>query len=73
MIYLLSELYKVSSRGKKMTALEALELIFDHDSEIDEDVSEDEDHLGVNFESGDSDYEPNEETVTHIPPSKTFT
>lgn len=56
-----------------MTALEALELIFDHDSEIDEDVSEDEDHLGVNFESGDSDYEPNEETVTHIPPSKTFT
>ncbi|XP_028681576.2 piggyBac transposable element-derived protein 4-like [Erpetoichthys calabaricus] len=63
----------MSSRSKQVTALEALGLIFDHDSKIEEDVSEDEDHLEVNSESNDSDYEPYEETANNIPPSKTFT
>ena len=63
----------MSSRSKRLTALEARELISDHDNEIEENVSEDEDHLKVNSESDESDYEPNEETVIYIPLSKTFT
>ena len=63
----------MSSRSKKLTALEALKLIFDNDSEIEEEVSEDEDHIEVNSESDDSDNELNEETDIHIPPSKTYT
>jgi len=50
----------MSSRKKKVTALEALELIFVHDSEIEEDVSQDEDGIEVNSESDDSDYETND-------------
>lgn len=41
--------------------------IFDHDSEIEEDVSEDEDVLEVNSESDD---EENEETAIPIPYKK---
>lgn len=44
-----------------------------HDSEIEEDVSEEEDHHEVNSESDDSDYETNEETAIHSPQNKTFT
>lgn len=55
-----------------MTSGEALELIFDHDSEIEEDVSKDEDHVDVNSKSDDCDYEPNEEAAIHIPPRKAF-
>lgn len=63
----------MSSINKQMTAHKALELIFDHNNEIKEDVSEDEDHLEANSVSDDSDYEPNEEASIHIPPSKAFT
>ena len=68
-----SELYKMSSRSKMMTHQRALEFIFDHDSEIEEDVSEDEDHLELNSDSNDSDFEPDEGIAIPIPPSKTFT
>lgn len=45
----------MSSRSKLVRAPVALELIFDYDSEIQEDVSEYEEHLKVNSESDDSD------------------
>ena len=62
----------MSSRNKKVTALEALELIFDHDSEIEEVVSEYEDSIEANSEFDDSDYETNDENAIYITPSKTF-
>lgn len=63
----------MSSKNKNMTALEALELIFDHDSEIEEDVSEAGNSIEVNSESEDSDCEPKDGNASHISPSKTFT
>lgn len=54
-----------------MTAQEAMGLLFDCDSEIEEDVSEAEDSIKVDSES-DSSYEPNGEIANHISPSKTF-
>ncbi|XP_027874871.1 piggyBac transposable element-derived protein 4-like [Xiphophorus couchianus] len=62
----------MSSRKKKMTALEALELLVDHDSEIEEEVSEAEDSIEVNSESDDSDYEAIDENDVHVSRSKTF-
>ena len=62
----------MSSRSKRMTVQEALEVIIDHDSEMEEDVSEDEDHLELNSDSNDSDFEPDEGIAIPIPPSKTF-
>ncbi len=67
-----ADLYKMSSRSKMMTVQKALEVIFDHDSEIEEDVSEDEDYLELNSDSNDSDFEPDEGIAIPIPPSKTF-
>ncbi|XP_060786554.1 piggyBac transposable element-derived protein 3-like [Neoarius graeffei] len=56
-----------------MTDLEALKLILDHDSEVEENISEDEDHVDVNSESDDSDSEPCKETTMNISQRKTFT
>ncbi|XP_029907418.1 piggyBac transposable element-derived protein 4-like [Myripristis murdjan] len=55
-----------------MTVQEALEVIIDHDSEIEEDVSEDEDHLEINSDSNDSDFEPDVGIAIPIPPSETY-
>ena len=44
----------MSNKNKRMTALEALEYLLDHNSGIEEDVPEDKDHLEVN-----SDYNGN--------------
>ncbi|XP_076608401.1 LOW QUALITY PROTEIN: uncharacterized protein LOC143333911 [Chaetodon auriga] len=60
------------SRSKNITVQEALEVILDRDSEIEEDVSEDEDYLELNSDSNDSDFEPDEGNTIPIPPSKTF-
>ena len=61
----------MSSRNRKVTSLEALELILDHEDK-EEDVSEDGDSTEVSSESDDSDYEPNDENAIHSPPNKTF-
>lgn len=50
----------MSSRSKKFTVQEALEIIFDADSEIEEGVSEDEDYIKQNTESINLDFEPHE-------------
>lgn len=70
----LSEFYKISSRSKQLTALEALELNCDYRGRdlSEENTSEVESYLEVNSESDDFDYEPNEETAIHIPQSKTI-
>ncbi|CAL8237614.1 unnamed protein product [Boreogadus saida] len=49
----------MSRRSKLMTVQEARDFT-DHDSEIEEDVSEDEDHLELNSDSNESDFEPDE-------------
>ena len=67
-----ADLYKMSSRSKWMTVQEARAFITDHDSEIEEDVSEDEDDLELNSDSNESDFEPDEGIAIPIPPSKTF-
>ena len=64
--------YKMSSRSKWLTVQEARDFITDHDSEIEEDVSEDEDDLELNSDSNESDFEPDEGIAIPIPPSKTF-
>lgn len=43
-----------------MAALEALELILEHDSEVEDNMSETEDHAEINSASDDSDYEPDQ-------------
>lgn len=53
-------------------AMAALEFILDHDSEVEEDVSEAEDHVEVNSASDDSDYEPDQEITIPAPPTKTL-
>ncbi|CAL8339127.1 unnamed protein product [Arctogadus glacialis] len=50
-----ADLYKMSSRSKWMTVQEARDFITDHDSEIEEEVSEDEDDLELNSDSNRSD------------------
>ena len=67
-----ADLYKMSSRSKWMTVQEARAFITDHDSEIEEDVSEDKDDLEPNSDSNESDFEPDEGIAIPIPPSKTF-
>lgn len=62
------DLREMSSINKQMTAL----FSFDRDSEIEEDMSETEDHLEVNSESEDSNYETNEEAAIYIHPKKAF-
>lgn len=66
------DLFKMSSRSKRFTVQEALEIIFDRDSEVEEDVSEDEDHSELNSDSHDSDSESDEEIAIPLPPSQTF-
>ena len=55
-----------------MTVQQARDFVIDHDSEIEEEVSEDEDDLELNSDSNDSDFEPDEGIAIPIPPSKTF-
>lgn len=61
----------MSSRSKKFTA-QALEIIFNADSDMEEDVSEDEDNIELNSKSNDSDFEPEEGIDVPVPPSQTF-
>ena len=67
-----TDLYKMSSRNRWMTVQQARDFVIDHDSEIEEEVSEDEDDLELNSDSNDSDFEPDEGIAIPIPPSKTF-
>ena len=55
-----------------MTVQEARDFITNHDSEIEEDVSEDEDDLELNSDSNEYDFVPDEGIAIPIPPSKTF-
>ena len=54
-----------------MAVEEALELFFNHTSESEEDVSE-EDHLEIHSDLEDSDNEPSAEDEIPVPPRKTF-
>lgn len=72
MINSLSELYKMTSGSQQMTALVALELFWSRQWDRGGCFRRGR-RLEVNSESNDSDYETNEETATHSPPSKTFT
>lgn len=47
-------------------------MIFDADSEIEDDASEDEDNVQQNSESDDSDVEQDEEIAFPVPPNQTF-
>ncbi|XP_033943723.1 piggyBac transposable element-derived protein 4-like [Pseudochaenichthys georgianus] len=64
---------KMSNASEERTALGYMEYILeeDHDSEIEENVSEDEDYLEVNDEDEDSDYDQSDEEID-IRPDETF-